>query len=404
MRALECGDVIEGGARAYRIIGEALVGGQALGYPADDAERAWPRDHPGPHPRGPNCAGSHCAAPGYYLKVFKSPTAMLPEARDFATRQRMLLERLPRVHDYVVLEHEFFETGGIFYKSAQWIDAEDLRKLLERAETSPSVLDRRTRNVNACVIAYALKKVHAQGIAHLDLSDANIFLEHPAGAPNPVARLIDFDGASVEGGPPLHRVLGTPQYSSPEHEIPARGDPAQDSDVFSLSVILYQLLCQQYPYVDLKLETKDRRLARHPAKVAPWLRPDVAEVIWLGMSGDRRERPTAESIHATLIRQPEPVRICLVADGLKFSFHRRENIIGRGDFRGLAGYEYWEAQQLKLERDDSDWYVTVLPGTKNRSTLNDEPLVVGERMLLGDGDRLRTGRGTLELTVHVERQ
>ncbi len=92
-------------------------------------------------------------------------------------------------------------------------------------------------------LAEALDYAHAQGIVHRDVKPSNIIVAedgHP--------KIADFGIAKLNAPdlPQTGRTLGTPAYMSPEQ---LRGDPVDGrSDLFSLGVILYQLLTRHRPF------------------------------------------------------------------------------------------------------------------------------------------------------------
>jgi serine/threonine-protein kinase len=100
-------------------------------------------------------------------------------------------------------------------------------------------------------IAEALSAVHAKGIVHRDVKPQNIFLAHgDSGRWQP--KLIDFGAAKVEPRPAEHRisrsgiVIGTPIYMSPEQIQGA--EASAGSDVFALSVVLYEAITGAPPF------------------------------------------------------------------------------------------------------------------------------------------------------------
>ena len=103
-------------------------------------------------------------------------------------------------------------------------------------------------------VCRAVHHAHLKGIIHRDLKPSNIIVTHHDNAPFPI--IIDFGVAKAIEDPATGQTLmtqtgeivGTPDYMSPEQ---TSGDPAGidlRADVYSLGVILYQLLAGQLPY------------------------------------------------------------------------------------------------------------------------------------------------------------
>jgi serine/threonine protein kinase len=95
-----------------------------------------------------------------------------------------------------------------------------------------------------------LLEAHDRGIVHRDLKPANIFI-----TPNVIVRLLDFGLARSFGGDSVigrnatvgHMLVGTPHYAQPEQLLTQGLTPA--ADVYSLAVLLYELLCGHTPFV-----------------------------------------------------------------------------------------------------------------------------------------------------------
>lgn len=96
----------------------------------------------------------------------------------------------------------------------------------------------------------ALEVVHGAGLVHRDLKPANILME-PTHTGLPDARLADFGIAAKVGEPRMTRVaevVGTPGFMSPEAQMGADPDPAQD--IYALGVVMIQLLTGNRPSAD----------------------------------------------------------------------------------------------------------------------------------------------------------
>jgi nucleotide-binding universal stress UspA family protein len=129
--------------------------------------------------------------------------------------------------------------------------------------------------------ANALAYLHAKGIRHLDVKPENIML-----APDGLVKLLDFGLAWWSEGPDLLaedflEPFGTPYYIAPEQLNGIRSDPR--SDIFSLAMVLYELLTGHLPYQrSLKLSKARQRLHAPPVPprhFVPSLAPALQEIL-----------------------------------------------------------------------------------------------------------------------------
>jgi serine/threonine protein kinase len=101
-------------------------------------------------------------------------------------------------------------------------------------------------------ICRALEAAHAKGIVHRDLKPDNVFLVDVPGD-RPLVKLLDFGIAKLraeEGGVKVTRdgvMVGTPMYVSPEQARGVQVD--QRTDIYSLAVVAYEMLCGRPPFV-----------------------------------------------------------------------------------------------------------------------------------------------------------
>ncbi|HZW31639.1 MAG TPA: serine/threonine-protein kinase [Isosphaeraceae bacterium] len=145
-------------------------------------------------------------------------------------------------HPAIVPVHEAGRIDGVCFLVSDYIGGITLAERLARGAIPP-------RDAAAIVarIADALDHAHGQGIVHRDIKPSNILLDS-AGNPH----LTDFGLARcVEGGATLStdgKIRGTPAYLAPEQ---AHGDGALvdvRSDIYSLGVVLYELLTGEVPF------------------------------------------------------------------------------------------------------------------------------------------------------------
>lgn len=147
-------------------------------------------------------------------------------------------------HANVCAVHEIGEDNGHPFIVMDYIAGEALSAIIDRGERLP--VDRIVRIIRQ--LALALEAIHKQGIIHRDLKPSNIIIDSngtPVIMDFGLARLLESDDDAITRG---GDILGTPAYMPLEQ---ARGDvKAIDhrSDVYSLSAILYELLCGRRPY------------------------------------------------------------------------------------------------------------------------------------------------------------
>jgi eukaryotic-like serine/threonine-protein kinase len=103
-------------------------------------------------------------------------------------------------------------------------------------------------------VCRAIQHAHQKGVIHRDLKPSNVMVMEQEGTPVP--KVIDFgiakatDQWAVETTllTQFGQMVGTPEYASPEQADVTTGDVDESSDVYSLGVILYELLIGTVPY------------------------------------------------------------------------------------------------------------------------------------------------------------
>ena len=120
-------------------------------------------------------------------------------------------------------------------------------------------------------VADALGYAHKQNIVHRDIKPANIMYEPESDAP----KVTDFGIARITDSSKTKTgmVLGTPSYMSPEQLSGKKVDGR--SDLFSLAVSLYQMLCGALPFVGDSMAQLMFKIANEPAKEIFLVRPGI---------------------------------------------------------------------------------------------------------------------------------
>ena len=165
-------------------------------------------------------------------------------------------------HPGIATVYALEELDGQCYIASEYIPGETLREELRRGPLSPAqVLD------TGLQLARALQRAHELGIVHRDLKPENV-MRTPAGE----IKILDFGLARYReaSARPLGDVAalaGTPAYMSPEQ---IRGDVVGPrSDIFSLGVILYELLSGTRPFAgSTSAPTRAHMLDEEPVPLA----------------------------------------------------------------------------------------------------------------------------------------
>jgi serine/threonine-protein kinase len=170
-------------------------------------------------------------------------------------------------HPNIVTVIDRGEDGGRQFIVFEYIDGQNLKQLVEKKGRLPV----RTALELGIEIGHALAFAHESGLVHRDVKPQNVLLG------NGEVKVTDFGiarSADVQQGlTQTGTVLGTSDYIAPEQ---ASGQPVSAlSDVYSLGVVVYELLAGDPPYSGENFVTVAMRHVNDPVPSVAVVRPDV---------------------------------------------------------------------------------------------------------------------------------
>jgi serine/threonine protein kinase/tetratricopeptide (TPR) repeat protein len=217
------------------------------------------------------------------IKVLNERFVTDEAAQERFSREARAAGRLQ--HTNAVSVTDFGRTqDGLVYIVMELLEGRSLRDLLARE----APLDNARAVSLMLQISAAVAAAHEAGIIHRDLKPGNIFVVQRKHAP-PIIKVLDFgiaklateaDGREVKNITQTGVMIGTPRYMSPEQCDGAELTPA--SDVYSLGVILYEMLAGTTPFsgptplaVALKHSSEKPRPPREFVNTIPQALEDV---------------------------------------------------------------------------------------------------------------------------------
>lgn len=196
----------------------------------------------------------------------KIPHSMKLGTRDLSEALREAQAASQLRHPNIVFVHEVNERDGVAFIVTDYIDGMNLR---ECQATGP--LNCRQAVKLVTTLARAVQHAHERGVIHRDLKLKNIVVDK-----NGEPHIADFGLAKREGQPDMLAiqglVMGTPAYMAPEQARADHSAVDRRTDIYSLGVILFELLTGRTPFhgnEEELLEQARNAPPPHPRSIKP---------------------------------------------------------------------------------------------------------------------------------------
>jgi serine/threonine-protein kinase len=173
-------------------------------------------------------------------------------------------------HPNIVTIFDAGEEQDLAYIAMEVLDGVDLKDLCKKKNLLPV---KRTMEI-VTKISEALDYAHSQNVVHRDIKPANIMV-----MPDGTVKVTDFGIAKITTSAKTQTgiVLGTPSYMSPEQLSGTKVDGR--SDLFSLGVVLFEMLTGERPFQGESVATLMYVIANQPHPSPYELRPDLPKTV-----------------------------------------------------------------------------------------------------------------------------
>ena len=204
-------------------------------------------------------------------------------------------------HPNIVSIYDRGEAEGTYYIAMEFLDGRSLKELIVGRGPAPVKIAIDYARQILAAVGFA----HRHGIVHRDIKPHNVLVGGEGRL-----KVTDF-GIARSGASQMTEVgsiIGTAQYLSPEQ---ARGAPVdQTSDLYSVGVVLYEMLTGQVPFTgDTPLEIAMKHLSevpKPPSELRPEVPHDLDLIVLRALAKDPAERyQSAEEMDADLARVAE---------------------------------------------------------------------------------------------------
>jgi TolB-like protein/Tfp pilus assembly protein PilF/tRNA A-37 threonylcarbamoyl transferase component Bud32 len=229
------------------------------------------------------------------LKLIKSDISVDHETIE-RFRNELKFARKIR-HKNVCQMFDLAKEEGSYYITMEYVYGEDLKRLIRKmGQLSPG-----QAILIAKQVCEGLAEAHKLGVVHRDLKPQNIMVDEEGNA-----RIMDFGIArslKIKGITGAGVMIGTPEYMSPE-QVQGK-DVDQRSDIYSLGIILYELVTGRVPFegdTPFTIGVKQKsEIPKNPKQINPNIPEDLSGIILKCLEKDKSKRyQTAGEVHSEL--------------------------------------------------------------------------------------------------------
>ena len=174
-------------------------------------------------------------------------------------------------HPNIVTIYDVGKEGQVAYMAMEFLEGKELKALL--ADKKPLALA--TALDIAAQVADGLAYAHENDIVHRDIKPANIMILKSG-----LAKIMDFGIARMRTSEVRTQtgvLLGSPPYMSPEQVLGRRAD--HRSDIFSLGIVLYQMLTGERPFTGTEMSAIMYNVVHLSPRAPSQLNPEVPDIL-----------------------------------------------------------------------------------------------------------------------------
>ena len=189
-------------------------------------------------------------------------------------------------HPNIVVVFDAGEEDGLYYITMELVEGKSLQVLLDGGHAFPLPRTLRIMEQTCCALQFA----HERNVVHRDIKPANLML-----TADDTVKVTDFGTAKILQFGTVQQtahVMGTPSYMSPE-QVKGRAVDGR-SDIFSLGVMLYELVTGEKPFPGQNITTVIYKIVNEmpvpPRQIDPSIHPGISALVMKALEKEPEQR------------------------------------------------------------------------------------------------------------------